>query len=53
MPGKKAITYCEVGLQASHGYFLLKYLGYETAMYDGSYQEWTGAKLPVSTGEGK
>jgi len=53
VPGKKAITYCEVGLQASHGYFLLKYLGYDATMYDGSYQEWSAAKLPVATGEGK
>ncbi len=53
VPGRKVVTYCEVGLQAAHGYFLLKYLGYDTAMYDGSYQEWSGAKLPVSTGEGK
>lgn len=53
MPGRKVVTYCEVGLQAAHGYFLLKYLGYDTAMYDGSYQEWSGAKLPVSTGEGR
>lgn len=53
LPGKKAITYCEVGLQASHDYFLLKYLGYEAAMFDGSYQEWSAAKLPVITGEGK
>lgn len=53
VPGKKAVTYCEVGLQASHGYFLLRYLGYDAAMYDGSYQEWSAAKLPVVTGEGK
>lgn len=53
VPGKKAITYCEVGLQASHGYFLLKYLGFDAAMYDGSYQEWSGAKLPVISGDGK
>lgn len=51
LPDRKAITYCEVGLQASHGYFLLKYLGYDAAMYDGSYQEWSAAKLPVVTGE--
>ncbi|MFN8012596.1 MAG: rhodanese-like domain-containing protein [Holophagaceae bacterium] len=50
-PGTKVVTYCEVGLQASHGYFLLKYLGYDAAMYDGSYQEWSAAKLPVVTGE--
>jgi len=39
-PDRKAITYCEVGLQASHNYFVLKYLGYDDAMYDGSDYEW-------------
>ena len=53
LPGKKVITYCEVGLQASHGYFLFKYLGYDAAMFDGSFQEWSAAKLPVVTGGGK
>lgn len=53
LPGKKVITYCEVGLQASHSYFLLKYLGFEVAMFDGSFQEWSAAKLPVNQGEAK
>jgi thiosulfate/3-mercaptopyruvate sulfurtransferase len=52
-PGRKVVTYCEVGLQASHSYFLFKYLGYDAAMFDGSYQEWSTAKLPVVTGEAK
>jgi len=53
-PGKKVITYCEVGMQASHGYFLARYLGYDAAMYDGSYQEWSGVKkLPTVKGEAK
>src|SRR5215510_3333523 len=50
-PGKKIVTYCEVGLQASHAYFLARYLGYEAAMYDGSYQEWSARNLPVIKGE--
>ncbi len=46
--GKKVITYCEVGMQASHGYFLAKYLGH------GSYNEWSSVKkMPVVTGEAK
>ncbi|HYL64116.1 MAG TPA: sulfurtransferase [Candidatus Methylomirabilis sp.] len=53
VPGKKIITYCEVGLQASHGYFLAKYLGYDAAMYDGSYQEWSSKNLPVVKGDAK
>ncbi len=53
LQGKKVFTYCEVGLQASHGYFLFKYLGYDAAMYDGSFQEWSAGKLPVVTTEKK
>jgi thiosulfate/3-mercaptopyruvate sulfurtransferase len=53
-PGKKIITYCEIGMQASHAYFLARYLGYDAAMYDGSFQEWNGAKkLPTVKGETK
>jgi thiosulfate/3-mercaptopyruvate sulfurtransferase len=40
-PGKKVVTYCWIGMMASHGYFTLKYLGYDVAMYDGSFTEWT------------
>jgi thiosulfate/3-mercaptopyruvate sulfurtransferase len=40
MPGKKLITYCEVGLQASHMYFVAKYLGYDVSMFDGSFYQW-------------
>jgi len=51
-PGKKLITYCEIGWQASHDYFTAKYLGYEVKMYDGSYQEWNDVKkLPVVSGD--
>ena len=51
-PGKKVITYCEVGLQASHGYFLAKYLGYDAAMYDGSWHEWEMMNhMPVVKGD--
>jgi thiosulfate/3-mercaptopyruvate sulfurtransferase len=48
---KKAITYCEVGLQASYVYFLARYLGIDSAMYDGSYREWSEAKQPVIRGD--
>jgi thiosulfate/3-mercaptopyruvate sulfurtransferase len=53
VPGKRIVTYCEVGLQASHGYFLAKYLGYDAAMYDGSYQEWSSKNMPVVKGEAR
>jgi len=53
-PGVKIVTYCEVGLQASHGYFLAKYLGYDAAMYDGSIHEWDMINnLPLAKGESK
>lgn len=38
---KQAITYCRSGVQASYTYFILKWLGYNVAMYDGSYQQWS------------
>jgi thiosulfate/3-mercaptopyruvate sulfurtransferase len=50
-PGHKLITYCEVGHQASHVYFVAKYLGYDASMYDGSYYEWHEVEhLPVVKG---
>jgi thiosulfate/3-mercaptopyruvate sulfurtransferase len=52
MKGKKrGVSYCEVGLQASYVYFLARYLGFDAAMYDGSYREWTAAKQPTVRGE--
>ena len=39
-PGHKLITYCEIGLQASHMYFVAKYLGYDVSMFDGSFYQW-------------
>lgn len=51
-PGKKLITYCEIGLQASHMYFVAKYLGYDVSMFDGSYYQWHELeKLPVVKGD--
>jgi len=38
--GKYIVTYCWVGMMASHSYFVLKYLGYDVAIYDGSFTEW-------------
>lgn len=49
--GKKLVSYCEVGLQASYTYFLARYLGYDATMYDGSYSEWSAAKEPVIRGD--
>jgi len=50
-PGKKIVSYCEVGWQASYTYFLARYLGFDAAMYDGSYNEWNAAKQPVVRGD--
>ena len=50
-PGEKLITYCEIGLQASHDYFIAKYLGYDAAMFDGSIHQWSHMNnLPVVAG---
>lgn len=50
-PGHKLITYCEIGLQASHMYFVAKYLGYDASMFDGSFYEWNDVEhLPAVEG---
>lgn len=52
-PGQTAITYCNSGMQASHSYFTLKYLGYPVRIYDGSISEWSKAPdTPMQTGPG-
>ena len=43
-PGDKVVTYCTSGVQASHSYFVAKYLGYDVTMYDGSFSEWIKAE---------
>lgn len=43
-PGQTVVTYCRTGVQASHAYFIAKYLGYDVAMYDGSFSEWVGVE---------
>ena len=36
------VTYCHTGMQASHDYFVARYLGYgDVRLYDGSMAEWT------------
>ena len=47
LPGEKLITYCRTGMQSSFDYFVAKYLGYDPAMYDGSFFEWSLKNLPV------
>lgn len=43
-PGRTVVTYCMSGVQATHSYFVLKYLGYDARLYDGSFSEWSRAK---------
>lgn len=50
-PGKKIVSYCEVGEQASYTYFVARYLGYDAAMYDGSWSEWSKQKQPSVRGD--
>ena len=45
--GKRVVTYCNSGMQATQSYFTLKYLGYDVRMYDGSMSEWNAKGGPV------
>jgi thiosulfate/3-mercaptopyruvate sulfurtransferase len=48
--GDKVVTYCHVGMQASVVYLAAKLLGYDAAVYDGSFEDWSRrAELPVTT----
>jgi thiosulfate/3-mercaptopyruvate sulfurtransferase len=38
------IAYCRTGMEASMTYFVLRYLGYDVSLYDGSFIEWSAAK---------
>ena len=49
--GKKIVSYCEIGEQASYAYFMARYLGYDAAMYDGSWSEWSKANQPSVHGD--
>lgn len=47
--GDTVVTYCAIGMRASFLYFVARYLGYETAMYDGSFSEWMHLEgMPIS-----
>jgi thiosulfate/3-mercaptopyruvate sulfurtransferase len=46
----QVITYCRTGHSASMTYFVLKYLGYDVRLYDGSFSEWqASAANPVES----
>lgn len=49
--GAALVTYCTVGLRASHLYFIARYLGLHPRIYDGSMSEWSRKpELPMATG---
>jgi thiosulfate/3-mercaptopyruvate sulfurtransferase len=41
------VTYCRTGMEASMSYFVLRYLGYDPLLYDGSYIEWSRSNSSV------
>ena len=46
-PVTTVVTYCRTGMQASHAYFVARYIGYaDVRLYDGSFLEWAG--LPAA-----
>lgn len=46
-PGEEVVTYCHIGQQASLGYFVARYLGYDAKLYDGSFEDWAKSGRPV------
>ena len=41
---KQIVTYCTVGLRASHLYFIARLLGHRPKIYDGSMRDWSPRK---------
>jgi thiosulfate/3-mercaptopyruvate sulfurtransferase len=49
--GSIVVNYCWVGMRASYTYLIAKHLGYDTRLYDGSWNEWSkNDSLPAVTG---
>jgi len=50
-PGRLTVSYCNTGMQSSHTWFVLRYLGFESLLYDGSMGEWSrAANAPIVSG---
>jgi thiosulfate/3-mercaptopyruvate sulfurtransferase len=53
-PVTTVVAYCRTGMQASHAYFVARYIGYrDVRLYDGSFIEWAGLpaeQYPVEAG---
>ena len=47
------VTYCKVGARAAVGYQVLKRLGFDVRLFDGSYAEWEKNGLPVTNPSGR
>jgi thiosulfate/3-mercaptopyruvate sulfurtransferase len=48
-PGKRIVSYCHAGQQATVVYFAARRLGYDVRLYDGSFQQWSRhGELPVA-----
>ena len=47
-PTDTIVAYCAVGYRASGTYFVSRLLGLPVKLYDGSYDAWSKAKLPVT-----
>lgn len=48
-PGKRIVTYCHRGQQATVAYFTARRLGYDVRLFDGSFQQWSRhTELPVA-----
>jgi thiosulfate/3-mercaptopyruvate sulfurtransferase len=51
-PGNLMVSYCHIGQRATVLYFTAKMLGYDTKMYDGSWEDWSHRQdLPIVTGD--
>ena len=50
--GDTIVAYCRTGVQASHAYYVARYLRRPVVMYDGSFIDWSrrGEEYPVATG---